>query len=69
MAVIAVAGGTGGVGRTIVEKLVQEPKFQVVVLSRVRSTREPDEEQYVNLNIDTETRTKLNSPTCADRLR
>lgn len=38
MAVIAVAGGTGGVGKTIVERLVQEPKFQVVVLSRVRST-------------------------------
>ena len=38
MAVIAVAGGTGGVGKTIVETLAQEPKFQVVVLSRnVRS--------------------------------
>lgn len=34
MTVIAVAGGTGGVGKTIVESLVQEPKYQVVVLSR-----------------------------------
>lgn len=34
MTVIAVAGGTGGVGKTIVEKLVEQPKFQVIVLSR-----------------------------------
>ena len=34
MAVIAVAGGSGGVGKTIVERLLQESKFQVVVLSR-----------------------------------
>ena len=34
MVVIAVAGGTGGVGKTVVEKLVQQPKFQVIVLSR-----------------------------------
>jgi uncharacterized protein YbjT (DUF2867 family) len=34
MTVIAVAGGSGGVGKTIVEQLVQEPKFQVIVLSR-----------------------------------
>lgn len=34
MAVIAVAGGTGGVGKTIVERLAQEPKHQVIVLSR-----------------------------------
>ncbi|KAJ5824253.1 hypothetical protein N7447_006593 [Penicillium robsamsonii] len=33
MTVIAVAGGTGGVGRTIVEKLLSS-KFDVVVLSR-----------------------------------
>ncbi|KAJ5895265.1 hypothetical protein N7495_006956 [Penicillium taxi] len=33
-AVIAVAGGTGGVGKTIIETLSLEPKFQVVVLSR-----------------------------------
>ena len=34
MTVIAVAGGSGGVGKTLVEKLVQEPKFKVIVLSR-----------------------------------
>ncbi|KAJ5273483.1 hypothetical protein N7478_008608 [Penicillium angulare] len=34
MSVIAVAGGSGGVGKTVVERLVQEPKFQVIVLSR-----------------------------------
>lgn len=33
MTVIAVAGGTGGVGKTIVEKLL-DSKFDVVVLSR-----------------------------------
>lgn len=33
MTVIAVAGGTGGVGKTIVEKLV-DSKFDIVVLSR-----------------------------------
>jgi NADP-dependent 3-hydroxy acid dehydrogenase YdfG len=37
MTVIAVAGGTGGVGKTIVEKLL-DSKFDIVVLSRVRST-------------------------------
>jgi short-subunit dehydrogenase len=34
MPVIAVAGGSGGVGKTIVEKLLEEPKFDVVLLSR-----------------------------------
>ncbi|RAK96772.1 uncharacterized protein BO80DRAFT_391028 [Aspergillus ibericus CBS 121593] len=34
MTTIAVAGGTGGVGKTIVETLLQEPKFRVVVLTR-----------------------------------
>ncbi|KAJ5579973.1 uncharacterized protein N7459_005958 [Penicillium hispanicum] len=37
MAVIAVAGGTGGVGKTLIERLAQEPKFQVVLLSRNES--------------------------------
>lgn len=32
--IVAVAGGAGGVGKTIVEKLVQESRFKVVVLSR-----------------------------------
>lgn len=34
MTVIAVAGGTGGVGKTLVERLLLEPKYQVIVLSR-----------------------------------
>lgn len=34
MSVIAVAGGTGGVGKTIVERLAEESKFQVIVLTR-----------------------------------
>ncbi|KAJ5675665.1 hypothetical protein N7462_008562 [Penicillium macrosclerotiorum] len=34
MVVIAVAGGTGGVGKTLVERLAQEPGFEVLVLSR-----------------------------------
>lgn len=34
MAVIAVAGGTGGVGKTIVERLSEESNFQVIVLTR-----------------------------------
>lgn len=34
MPVIAVAGGSGGVGKTVVEKLLEEPKFDVIVLSR-----------------------------------
>jgi uncharacterized protein YbjT (DUF2867 family) len=34
MPVIAVAGGSGGVGKTIVEKLLEESKYDVVVLSR-----------------------------------
>ena len=34
MAIVAVAGGTGGVGRTIVEALVQQAKHQVILLTR-----------------------------------
>lgn len=34
MAVVAVAGGTGGVGKTIVDRLAREPNLQVIVLSR-----------------------------------
>lgn len=42
MTVIAVAGGTGGVGKTIVERLVQEPKHRVIVLSRSKPQDEGD---------------------------
>lgn len=34
MSVIAVAGGTGGVGKTIVEVLAKQPTYQVIVLTR-----------------------------------
>ncbi|OGM51146.1 nmrA-like family protein [Aspergillus bombycis] len=34
MVIVAVAGGTGGVGRTIVEALVQQAKHQVILLTR-----------------------------------
>ncbi|KAL1800893.1 hypothetical protein ACET3X_001235 [Alternaria dauci] len=34
MVTVAVAGGTGGVGRTIVEELVHQGKHQVLILSR-----------------------------------
>jgi short-subunit dehydrogenase len=31
---VAVAGGTGGIGKTIVEELARGKKYNVVVLSR-----------------------------------
>jgi len=34
MVKVAVAGGTGGVGRTIVEELVRQSKHNVIILSR-----------------------------------
>lgn len=34
MVVVAVAGGTGAVGRNIVEALVSQGKHEVIVLSR-----------------------------------
>jgi short-subunit dehydrogenase len=34
MTVIAVAGGTGGVGKTFVERLSQESGIKLIVLSR-----------------------------------
>ncbi|KAK5048685.1 hypothetical protein LTR84_005776 [Exophiala bonariae] len=34
MVTVAVAGGTGGVGRTVVEELVRQGKHKVVILSR-----------------------------------
>lgn len=52
MTVIAVAGGSGGVGKTLVERLVQEPKFKVIVLSR--QVQEPafSEIPVVQINYD-----------------
>lgn len=37
MTVVAIAGGTGGVGKTFVERLSQELNIHVVVLSRTVS--------------------------------
>lgn len=39
MLVVAVAGGTGDVGRTIVEELRRVAKFKIVLLTRRVSTR------------------------------
>lgn len=48
MSIIAVAGGTGGVGRTIIEKLL-ESEFDVVVLTRsVRSKENTLLEKILN---------------------
>ncbi|PWY89636.1 NmrA-like family protein [Aspergillus sclerotioniger CBS 115572] len=41
MTTIAVAGGTGGVGKTIVETLLQEDKYQVIVLTRGSPKEDP----------------------------
>lgn len=49
MTVIAVAGGTGGVGKTIVEKLL-DSNFDIVVLSRtVRKQRHFPPEKVTDL--------------------
>jgi uncharacterized protein YbjT (DUF2867 family) len=34
MVTVAVPGGTGGVGRTIVDELVRQGRHQVLILSR-----------------------------------
>ncbi|KAJ4320201.1 hypothetical protein N0V84_005986 [Fusarium piperis] len=47
MKVIAVAGGTGHVGRTIVETLAQSPLFKVIVLGRKPSAGNPGEPVHV----------------------
>lgn len=50
MAVIAVAGGTGGVGKTIVERLAEESKFQVIVLTRAVCCHEDQSTQASKAN-------------------
>ncbi|KAJ6104406.1 hypothetical protein N7523_010726 [Penicillium sp. IBT 18751x] len=50
MAVVAIAGGTGGVGKTIVERLVQEAKFDVLVLSRSDATPGPGRSVQIDYN-------------------
>ncbi|KAM6519222.1 hypothetical protein FALCPG4_012869 [Fusarium falciforme] len=47
MKVIAVAGGTGHVGRTIVETLAQSPSLKVIVLGRKASPSKPGEPVHV----------------------
>lgn len=70
MAVVAVAGGTGGVGKTIVERLAQESKFQVKVLSRSVSTLLCCGKVFAKLLLDTKARVSLpESSACADRLQ
>ncbi|KAJ5473381.1 hypothetical protein N7475_002947 [Penicillium sp. IBT 31633x] len=52
MSIIAVAGGTGGVGRTIIEKLL-ESEFDVVVLTRsVRQNSDSEKVQILQINYD-----------------
>ncbi|KAB8069783.1 NAD(P)-binding protein [Aspergillus leporis] len=41
MTVIAVAGGTGGIGRTVIEALVQQSKLQVIVFTRGQPKSDP----------------------------
>ncbi|KAE8370008.1 NmrA-like family protein [Aspergillus caelatus] len=52
MAIVAVAGGTGGVGRTIVEALVQQAKHQVILLTRGVPKSDPllDKTQQVQVD-------------------
>ncbi|KAJ5604901.1 hypothetical protein N7510_010055 [Penicillium lagena] len=52
--IVAVAGGAGGVGKTIVEKLVQEAKFKVIVLSRSGPSQDIvlQKAQHVQLDYD-----------------
>ncbi|OOF99367.1 hypothetical protein ASPCADRAFT_203135 [Aspergillus carbonarius ITEM 5010] len=54
MNTIAVAGGTGGVGKTIVETLLQERKYQVIVLTRGSPKDDPPlpRSQQVQINYD-----------------
>lgn len=44
MVTVAVAGGTGGIGRTIVEELVSQQKHKLLILGRkVNLPETPDE--------------------------
>lgn len=70
-AVIAVAGGTGGVGKTIIEALSLEPKYQVLVLSRSVSEHQSFLwSSRIVLISHPETRGRYSpSSACPDRLR
>ncbi|KAF4250708.1 hypothetical protein CNMCM8980_010649 [Aspergillus fumigatiaffinis] len=54
MVIVAVAGGTGGVGKTIVETLVQNSQHQVIVLTRSepRSDHTLDRTRQVQVDYD-----------------
>ncbi|PYH91823.1 NAD(P)-binding protein [Aspergillus ellipticus CBS 707.79] len=52
MTIIAVAGGTGGVGKTIVETLLQEPQHQVIILSRNEPKEDAILKQIQHVQID-----------------
>ncbi|KAL5341125.1 pyridoxal phosphate-dependent transferase [Aspergillus crustosus] len=66
MTVIAVAGGTGGVGRTIVDVLTQQAKHEVIVLTRKARENDPIlirskqvEVDYTNIDALTQTLKQL----------
>ncbi|GCB18895.1 isoflavone reductase homolog P3 [Aspergillus awamori] len=54
MSTIAVAGGTGGIGKTIVEALLQEPKYRVIVLTQSSPKEDPvlGRTQQIQVNYD-----------------
>ncbi|KAB8259549.1 hypothetical protein BDV32DRAFT_124350 [Aspergillus pseudonomiae] len=52
MVIVAVAGGTGGVGRTIVEALVQQAKHQVILLTRGVPKSDPLLDQIRQVQVD-----------------
>lgn len=41
MVTVAIAGGTGAVGRTLVEVLASQEKHHAIILTRKVSTEEP----------------------------
>ncbi|RAH72544.1 uncharacterized protein BO66DRAFT_427032 [Aspergillus aculeatinus CBS 121060] len=51
MTVIAVAGGTGGVGRTIVETLLEETTHKIIILTR-STPQDPPTSRAQHLQID-----------------
>ncbi|OJJ96615.1 hypothetical protein ASPACDRAFT_54484 [Aspergillus aculeatus ATCC 16872] len=51
MTVIAVAGGTGGVGRTLVETLLQETTHKIIILTR-STPQDPPTSRAHHLQID-----------------
>ncbi|PYH32688.1 uncharacterized protein BO87DRAFT_398541 [Aspergillus neoniger CBS 115656] len=52
MSTIAVAGGTGGIGKTIVEALLQEPKYRVIVLTQSSPKEDPVLKQTQQIQIN-----------------